>query len=68
MTSSSNGYTSLPFNAILPLSTDSRRVVVSYKRKYVHKVLVNRLCLGYICHGRRMIYLSTIFPTIFSAS
>ena len=28
--------------AILP-STDSRRVVVSYKRKYVHKVLVNRL-------------------------
>ena len=28
----------------IPLpSTDSRRVVVSYKRKYVHKVLVNRL-------------------------
>ena len=24
-------------------SADSRRVVVSYKRKYVHKVLVNRL-------------------------
>ena len=29
--------------AILLPSTDSRRVVVSYKRKYVHKVLVNRL-------------------------
>ena len=28
--------------AILLLSADSRRVVVSYKRKYVHKVLVNR--------------------------
>ena len=28
---------------ILLLSADSRRVVVSYKRKYVHKVLVNRL-------------------------
>ena len=27
---------------VLP-SADSRRVVVSYKRKYVHKVLVNRL-------------------------
>ena len=24
-------------------SADSRRVVVSYKRKYVHEVLVNRL-------------------------
>ena len=24
-------------------SVDSRRVVVSYKKKYVHKVLVNRL-------------------------
>ena len=24
-------------------SADSRRVVVSYKQKYVHKVLVNRL-------------------------
>ena len=29
--------------AILLPSPDSRRVVVSYKRKYVHKVLVNRL-------------------------
>ena len=29
--------------AFLLPSTDSRRVVVSYKRKYVHKVLVNRL-------------------------
>ena len=28
----------------------------------------SRLCLGYICYGRRTIYLSTIFPTIFSAS
>ena len=26
------------------------------------------LCLGYICYGRRTIYLSTIFSTIFSAS
>ena len=26
-----------------PPSADSRRVVVSYKQKYVHKVLVNRL-------------------------
>ena len=29
--------------AILLLSADSRRVVVSYKRKYVHEVLVNCL-------------------------
>ena len=29
--------------AILLPSADSRRVVVSYKRKYVHKVMVNRL-------------------------
>ena len=29
--------------AILLPSTDSRRVVVSYKRKYVHEVLVNCL-------------------------
>ena len=29
--------------AILSPSAISRRVVVSYKRKYVHKVLVNRL-------------------------
>ena len=29
--------------AILFPSPDSRRVVVSYKRKYVHKVLVNHL-------------------------
>ena len=29
--------------AILLPSTDSRRVFVSYKRKYVHKVLVNCL-------------------------
>ena len=28
--------------AILIPCADSRRVVVSYKRKYVHKVLVNR--------------------------
>ena len=28
---------------ILLPSADSRRVVVSYKQKYVHKVLVNRL-------------------------
>ena len=30
-------------SAILLPSADSRRVVVSYKRKYVHEVLVNRL-------------------------
>ena len=29
--------------AILLPSADSRRVVVSYKRKYVHEVLVNHL-------------------------
>ena len=29
--------------AFLLFSTDSRRVVVSYKGKYVHEVLVNRL-------------------------
>ena len=29
--------------SILLPSTDSRKVVVSYKRKYVHDVLVNRL-------------------------
>ena len=29
--------------AILIRSVDSRRVVVSYKRKYLHEVLVNRL-------------------------
>ena len=29
--------------AILLPSADSRRVIVSYKRKYVHEVLVNRL-------------------------
>ena len=28
---------------VLLLTPDSRRVVVSYKRKYVHKVLFNRL-------------------------
>ena len=31
------------FTAILLPSADSRRVVVSYKRVYVHEVLVNRL-------------------------
>ena len=31
------------YTAILLPSSDSRRVVVSYKRKYVHEVLVNRL-------------------------
>ena len=30
------------YTAILP-SADSRRVVVSYKRKYMHKILVSRL-------------------------
>ena len=28
---------------LLPSAVHSRRVVVSYKRKYVHKLLVNRL-------------------------
>ena len=31
------------WNNFFGRSADSRRVVVSYKRKYVHKVLVNRL-------------------------
>ena len=35
-------YESISMAILLP-SADSRRVVVSYKRKYVHKVLVNRL-------------------------
>ena len=34
---------------ILLPSADSRRVVVSYKQKYVHKVLVNRLSLPRKC-------------------
>ena len=34
-------YTDL--NGHSPPSTDSRRVGISYKRKYVHEVLVNRL-------------------------
>ena len=32
----------ISMNILLP-STDSRRAVVSYKRKYVHEVLVNPL-------------------------
>ena len=41
--------------AVLLPSADSRRVVVSYKRKYVHKVLVNyfnsqsQTCTGEKC-------------------
>ena len=31
------------YTAILLLSADSRRIVVSCKQKYVHEVLVNRL-------------------------
>ena len=38
---------------ILLPSTDSRRVVVSYKRKYVHKVLVNCL-VDYSLPGKKM--------------
>ena len=30
--------------------------------------ILSLYCLGYICDGRRTIYLSTIFSTIFSAS
>ena len=43
------GHTFLEFDleiismAILLPFADSRRVFVSYKRKYVHKILVNRL-------------------------
>ena len=37
-----------------PPSTDSRRVVVSYKRLYVHKVLVKRL--GKLARGKSMVY------------
>ena len=36
------GYPVRP-HTFVSLSTDSRRAVVSYWRKYVHKVLVNRL-------------------------
>ena len=31
------------------LPSDSRRVVVSYKRKYVHKVLLSQACPGKKC-------------------
>ena len=37
---------------LLP-STDSRRVVVSYKQKYVHKVLVNRFSQA--CGGKSVV-------------
>ena len=41
---SDSGVTSLiPAMSHTFVEIDSRRVVVSYKRKYVHKVLVNRL-------------------------
>ena len=33
--------------AILLPSANSRRVIVSYKRKYVHKVLVKGMCTKY---------------------
>ena len=36
--------------AILLPSADSRRVVVSYKGKYVHEVLVNRLVKLALAH------------------
>ena len=39
--------------AILLPSADSRRVVVSYKRKYVHKVLVN--CFSQACPGKSVV-------------
>ena len=39
--------------AILLPSADSRRVVVSYKRKYVHKVLVN--CLVKIAQEKSVV-------------
>ena len=39
--------------AILLPSTDSRRVVVSYKHKYVHQVLVN--CLGKLAQGKSVV-------------
>ena len=39
--------------AILLPSADSRRVVVSYKRKYVHKVLVN--CLDMLTQEKSVV-------------
>ena len=39
--------------AVLLSSADSRRVVVSYKRKYVHKVLVN--CLVKLAQEKNVI-------------
>ena len=38
---------------ILLPSADSRRVVVSYKRKYVHKVLVN--CLAKLAQEKSVV-------------
>ena len=47
-------------------------ILISLKCYFSHpeKSILNLslLCLGYICYGRRTIYLSTIFSTIFSAS
>ena len=39
--------------AILLPSADSRKVVVSYKRNYVHEVLVN--CLVKLSQGKRVV-------------
>ena len=39
--------------AILLPSADSRRVVVSYKQKYVHKELVNHLVKSQACPGKK---------------
>ena len=44
------------------------RFVFSFCKSLTSLCQILALCLGYICYGRRMIYLSTIFPTIFSAS
>ena len=46
--------------AILLLSADSRRAVVSYKRKYVHKVLVN--CLDKLAYIWKSVVRCTDHP------
>ena len=53
----------------MEISAESGPIEKSHMSDLVFQVLkrneINALCLDYICHGRRMIYLSTIFLTGF---
>ena len=46
-------------------SADSRRAVVSYRRKYMHEVLVN--CLGDLSLSRKSVFRLTDHPDMTSA-